>query len=105
MNIYFVLSVIGWVACSVLIYGLLYARFSRGYPFIHKPDNKRDKRTCFLLASFGPLSLPIIIIDYKEFRRFGFLYRNMTEEEIEYWIDKVHGKDVLELYRWSKENE
>lgn len=75
---WWMLGILGWIACSMLNFGMVFATFQGMFPCIAEKTKKSDYAISLLSSAFGPLSLIAIlyckVVD-KDFRGHGFKWR------------------------------
>lgn len=68
------LIIAGWLICSVLSYGILFAHAQREFPFIAERDYRKDMAFSMALGLFGPFIL-VASIFLTGFAQHGLKFR------------------------------
>lgn len=55
-------TIIVWIVCGVLHYGLNFAYFQRRFPTLDEDEHKSDKKDALLFSIGGPITLISFII-------------------------------------------
>lgn len=53
-----------WVLCSILVYGLQFAKWQREIPSLAEEDYKCDKKYSLIVSIGGPIVLIAMLITY-----------------------------------------
>jgi hypothetical protein len=53
---------IGWVACSILLYGWSFAYWQKKYPTLAERSYREDLRFSLLMSLGGPIDLIVVLI-------------------------------------------
>lgn len=74
MGGYGLLIVLGWGACSVLVYGITLAFFQQNFKLIAEKSYWEDVGLAAFLSIFGPLAL-VVAFFLSGFAHYGLQYR------------------------------
>ena len=94
MNTWVIISLVGWVVCGVLAYGMANAHFSRAYPLRYKGNHYFIS---MFVAIAGPIGLVTTMISGGA--KYGFLYKELTEKECYELLAKKEGEDFADFCR------
>lgn len=73
------LTIVFWVFCSVIAFGLDFARFHRKYPISAWQDLNKDFRLAFVVALLGPIAILYMILRDPQDLKYGLKYDLKSE--------------------------
>lgn len=71
-EVWLILAALGWIACGIAAYGLIFAHFQRKYPRLAYEDRWNDWRLAVFMGVIGPPGLFVALVKYEGY---GWMFK------------------------------